>query len=440
MLFSRSANWLAKGNCVTERLYYRDSFRREFEANVLSCEREGDRWRVILERTAFYPTSGGQPHDLGWLGDAQVLEVVDSAPETASASSNASGAEQRQEVVHYTSAELPPGPVTGKLDWQRRIDHMQQHTAQHLLSAAFVELFGFQTKSFHLGRLTSTIDLDAPSILPRHLEEAERRTNEIILEDREVVVRFGTAEELAEAGIRKKVEREGVLRAIDIEGFDRQPCGGTHLARTGQAGLVLIRKLEHRRDLWRVEFVAGNRALAAARADFAVLTQAATLMTCALPEVPAGIAKWSEERRAQHGALKKLEERLAEHEARQWLAHETSKQVVNGSSEPPRVIAAIIEDATANYLRLLGAKLVAEAHVVALLANSVGGSIVFARTKDLSSGTSSETSDMGKLLSETVQGFGGKGGGSKDFAQGSVPSPGDAARVIQHAKDLLSSK
>ena len=138
-------------------------------------------------------------------------------------------------MVYYTSAEVAPGPVRGEIDWERRIDHMQQHTGQHLLSAAFIELFKFQTVSFHLGKESSTIDLEAPDIVPRHLAEAERRTNEIIFEDRIVSVRFGTAEELAEAGIRKKVDREGILRAIEVDGFDRQPCGGTHLERTGQA-------------------------------------------------------------------------------------------------------------------------------------------------------------------------------------------------------------
>ena len=213
---------------MTERLYYHDSSLCEFDAQVISCEQEGGRWKVVLDRTAFYPTSGGQPHDLGTLNGVPVIEVADA---------------EENKVVHYTTAEVPAGAVHGEIDWARRRDHMQQHTGQHLLSAAFIELFQFPTVSFHLGKEISTIDLEATVIVPRHLEEAERRVNEIIFEDRPVVIRFGTAEELAEAGIRKKVEREGMLRAIEVEGFDRQPCGGTHLERTGQAGLLLIRKL-----------------------------------------------------------------------------------------------------------------------------------------------------------------------------------------------------
>jgi len=410
---------------VTERLYYRDSFLREFDARVLSCEPEGDRWRVLLDRTAFYPTSGGQPHDTGKLGDATVVEVADTDDE---------------KVVHYTSAAVNPGPIHASIDWPRRIDHMQQHTGQHLLSAAFFELFNFHTVSFHLGRDISTIDLDAPSIVPRHLEEAERRTNEIILEDRVVAVRFGTAEELAEAGIRKKVDREGVLRAIEVEGFDRQPCGGTHLARTGQAGLLLVRKLERRRDAWRVEFVCGFRALAAARADFATLTQTASLLSCGLPDVPSVVAKTLEERRAQHGAGKRLEERLADLEAQALLTQSAqaaqggaNRQASTKDETARRVISAVLDDATPAYLGMLAAKIIAEPNVVVLLASRPTGHVVFAQTKGGSA-------DMGKLLREAVLDFGGKGGGTKDFAQGNIPQPADLDALLSRAKTCLERK
>jgi alanyl-tRNA synthetase len=395
---------------MTERLYYHDSFLREFEAHVISCEQEGERWRVTLDRTAFYPTSGGQPHDTGKLGGVPVVEVADG---------------EGHEVVHYTSAALPAGGVRGEIDWARRIDHMQQHTGQHLLSAMFIELFGFQTVSFHLGREISTIDLDTPAIVAPHLEEAERRTNEIIFEDRVVSVRFGTAEELAEAGIRKKVEREGVLRAIEIEGVDRQPCGGTHLARTGQAGLLLIRKVERRRDAWRIEFVCGYRAMGAARGDFATLTQAASLLSCGIPDLPVILGKTLDERRAQYGGMKRIEERLAGHESRALLASHPA-----AATSGARVIAGLIEDATPDYLKLLAGKLCAEARVVALLASRSSGHVVFAQTKGGSS-------DMGALLRETLKEFGGKGGGAKDFAQGSASDLSKAEQILARARERL---
>lgn len=395
---------------MTERLYYRNSFLREFDARVESCEQEGERWKVVLDRTAFYPTSGGQLHDLGKLNGVPVIEVADG---------------ENEKVVHYTSAAIPVGAVHGEIDWARRLDHMQQHTGQHLLSAAFIELFKFPTVSFHLGKDLSTIDLDAPAIVARHLEEAERRVNEIIFEDRVVGIRFGTAEELAEAGIRKKVEREGMLRAIEVAGFDRQPCGGTHLERTGQAGLLLIRRLERRRDLWRVEFVCGFRALAAARGDFEALGQAASLLSCGLPDVPAVLAKMIEEKRGLHSAVKRLEERRADQEARGLLAGPSV-----GNTGGGHVIAQVLEEATPGYLGLLAEKLVAEAGIVVLLGSRGSGHVVFAQAEGFAN-------DMGALLRETIKEFGGKGGGAKDFAQGSIPDPAKTNELLARAAERL---
>ena len=303
---------------------------------------------------------------------------------------------------------------------------MQQHTAQHLLSAAFVELFGFPTVSFHLGEEISTIDLDAPAVVPRHLEEAERRCNEIIFEDRVVEIRFGTAEELAESGIRKKVEREGILRAIEIDGFDRQPCGGTHLARTGQVGLLLIRKLERSRDRWRVEYVAGYRALAAARSDFSTLTQAASLLRCALQDVPAGITKSIEDRRALSTANKRLEGSLATVVAQGLLRQypETSNGVRFVVGTPP--------DATPTFLALLAAKLTSEENVITLLASHETGHVVAARSANLAQ-------DVGAILRESLKEFGGKGGGAKHFAQGSLPDPTQADAFIARARSRLAN-
>src|ERR1700722_10610698 len=253
---------------MTERLYYQDSFAHEFQATVQSCEPAANLWHVVLDRTAFYPTSGGQPHDLGTLAGIAVRDVVES---------------EAGEVIHVTDQSIPAGPVACAIDWPRRFDHMQQHTAQHILSAAFIKTARFETVSFHLGREVSTIDLAAPALVPRQLQEAEQRANEIIFEDRVVHIRYGTAAEFQAQGIRKTVAREGILRAIDIENFDRQPCGGTHVGRSGQIGLLLLRKVEKQKQTWRVEFVAGYRDLAAARFDREVLAQAAERIGCGMP-------------------------------------------------------------------------------------------------------------------------------------------------------------
>lgn len=397
----------------THRLYYDDAFLREFDAHVIACEPAGARWHVRLDRTAFYPTSGGQPFDTGQLNDAAVVDVSD---------------EHGDEIVHVTEQPLAVGAVHGAIDWTRRFDHMQQHTAQHMLSAAFIELFGFQTVSFHLGRDISTIDLATPSVVARHLDEAEQRVNKIIFEDREIKVRYGTAEELAKEGIRKKVEREGTLRVIDIAGFDRQPCGGTHLSRTGQAGMLLIRKCERQKQNWRVEFVAGLRALAAARTDLAKLRGAAEQIGCGMAELPQMVGKMQEERRTTQRESKKLSERLAELEAADLLANKAEVSA-DGAR---KIVNSVFEDATPSYLAMLAAKLVANQGVRIALASRSAKAIVLAQSAGLDG-------DMGALLRELLAKAGGKGGGSKVFAQGSVGDGAMLDAIVSEARAKLLS-
>ncbi|HET6199449.1 MAG TPA: DHHA1 domain-containing protein [Candidatus Acidoferrales bacterium] len=397
---------------MTERLYYDDSFLREFDAQVLACEPEGEpnaaRWRVRLDRTAFYPASGGQPFDTGRLGDATVIEVLDA---------------ENDEIIHSTDQPVAAGAVHAVIDWPRRFDHMQQHTAQHMLSAAFIELFKFQTVSFHLGRDISTIDLAAPSITPRQLEEAERRVNEIIFDDRPIAVRYGTADELAAQGIRKKVDREGTLRVIDIQAFDRQPCGGTHLARTGQAGTLLTRKCERQKGNWRVEFVAGWRALAAGSGDFAALRQAAEHLGCGMAELPENVRKIQEERRTSQRDAKKLTERLAELEAADLLA----RHAETSHDGKRRIIVFISDDASSSYLAILAAKIVATPNKRVILASRAAMAVVLAQSAGLGG-------DMGALLRELLAPVGGKGGGSKVFAQGTVPEISALDSIVDAAR------
>ncbi|HEV2287624.1 MAG TPA: DHHA1 domain-containing protein [Candidatus Acidoferrales bacterium] len=397
---------------MTERLYYNDSFLREFDAQVVACEPADGRWRVRLDRTAFYPTSGGQPFDTGTLNRVNVVEVLDDAADN---------------VIHLTEEPLNAGTaVHGVIDWTRRFDHMQQHTAQHLLSAAFIERFQFQTVSFHMGRDISTIDLATPSVVPRHLEDAESRVNEIICEDRPIKVRYGTAEELAADGIRKKVDREGTLRVVEIESFDRQPCGGTHLSRTGQAGLLLIRKCERQKQNWRIEFVAGFRALATAREDLVVLKKASEQFGCAMAKLPEMVGKAQEERRSLQREARKLTERLVELEAAELLGDET-KYSADGA---PKIVSVVSQDATASYLAMLAAKLVVNSGVRAILASRGAKTVVLAQSAELDG-------DMGAMLRELLAAVGGKGGGSKVFAQGTVSDMASLDKVVAGGRARL---
>src|SRR5712691_227160 len=190
---------------MTERIYYTDAYLTEFDATVLE-HADGGR-RAYLDRTAFYPTSGGQPFDRGRLAGAEVVEVMD----------------EGERIAHLLATPITEVRVRGCIDWARRFDHMQQHTGQHLLSAVFQERFGLPTVSFHLGAEICTIDLRGPEPSEEFLEGAERASNQVIFEDRPVIVRYGTADELSELGVRKEVDREGILRAIEIESADLQP-------------------------------------------------------------------------------------------------------------------------------------------------------------------------------------------------------------------------
>src|SRR5215467_8172516 len=274
---------------TTRRLYYDDAFQTEFTARIMYCEVlppdvssgiTGNAWSLILDRTAFYPTSGGQPNDLGKIGDSNVLDVRDAG----------------DEILHVVDRRPEDPDVKGCIHWPRRFDHMQQHTGQHLLSAMFQERFGRPTVSFHLGAEISTIDLRGAEPSQEILEGAERAANQIVFEDRAVTVRYGTAEQLSEMGARKEVDREGILRAIEIESADLQPCGGTHVKSTGQIGMILVRACTKIRQDWRVEFVCGGRAEKTARRDVHLLQQVAEKLNCASEDVVSSASRAAAER------------------------------------------------------------------------------------------------------------------------------------------------
>jgi len=387
---------------MTERLYYHDSFLNEFDATVLESIDLDGRPAVVLDRTAFYPSSGGQVHDTGALhfsgAQATVTDVIDS---------------EDGRILHITSVAVPAGAtVHGAVDSARRLDHIQQHSGQHVLSAAFIRLFNFPTLSFHMGAETCTIDLGTSSVSPGQMEQAERLANEVIAQDVPVSIRFAGLEEARTLGLRKLPPKQtGTLRVIDISGFDRTACGGTHVRATGQIGAILLRKLEKVRQGVRVEFVCGLRAVAAARQDFVTLSETATLYSAHLKDVPQQVRKSLEDLRSADRTEKKLLEDLAQLHAERLLASHTHGQ---------GAIVAVFPEREALFIRLVAQKLTAgKSAVVALLGSCAGQpALVFAQSPGLSS-------NMGQLLRETAAQLGGRGGGSADLAQGGFPA-GDA--------------
>src|SRR5215813_7882514 len=297
---------------MTQRLYYHDSFLYDFDARAIeSLEREG-KHAVVLDRTAFYPTSGGQVHDTGTLllednMEVAVVEVAD---------------EEDGRILHFTAQPVTSGTtVHGSVDAARRGDHMQQHSGQHVLSAAFIRLFNMPTVSFHMGAESCTIDLETAALTPAQVQQAEHLANEVVLEDRPVTVRFVALEEARQLGLRKLPPRQtGELRLIDISDFDLTACGGTHVRATGQIGSILLRKIEKVKQGMRVEFVCGLRAVSMARRDYTTLTEAAAVYSSHIYDVPEQIRKSLAETKSAAKAQHKLLEELAELYAQRLLA------------------------------------------------------------------------------------------------------------------------
>jgi alanyl-tRNA synthetase len=404
---------------ATRRLYYDDSFIENFEAELLSCElalpspaapAPAPSWEAVLDRTAFYPTSGGQPHDTGKLGDANVLEVREEAD---------------GEIVHIVDKPLESGEIKGCVNWPRRFDHMQQHTGQHLLSAMFQERFGLPTVSFHLGSEICTIDLRGPEPTDAILEGAERAANHVVFQDRPVTVRYGTAEQFAELGVRKEVDRPGILRAIEIEGADLQPCGGTHVQRTGQIGTILVRHCTKMRQDWRVEFACGRRAERVARQDSILLRGVAERLQCANDDVVFGVDRVINERDEHFKTAQTYLYRLAAADAALFL------QATPPGADGLRLIARVYqEDVETEYLGRFAAQLAKSEKTIALLARIPCGQLIFAQDP-------SARKDMNALLQRVLQQFGGKGGGTRDFARGKLTDATQAERAIEAAKAAL---
>jgi alanyl-tRNA synthetase len=411
---------------MTDRLYYHDSFLYDFDAEVREVS-ETPRPALVLDRSAFYPTSGGQVFDTGSIviSDAQGAETKLRVTEVAD--------REDGKVVHYIDAvkDIKPGMhVRGLIDPARRRDHMQQHSGQHVLSAAFVRLHNLHTVSFHMADDYCSIDLDTPTLTKEQVESAERLANDIILENRPVEVRLVSRDEASKLGLRKvPVADRDELRVIDIHDFDLSACGGTHVNQTGQIGCVLLRKTERVRQGWRVEFVAGQRAVVTARRDFTTLTEAAALFSANIYDVPQHAQKSLDEIRSLRKQREEAQEELAEAQAAALLV-ETPE--ANGC----KIIVRTFADREINFLKLLAQKITRlSPNAVALLAaTSPQPSFVFAQS---SSGQSGQVSDMGALMKETMAKLGGRGGGSKDMAQGGVPKPdGIEAALAEISKRL----
>jgi alanyl-tRNA synthetase len=383
---------------MTDRLYYSDSYIHEFEAAVTD-RADGSR-RIYLDRTAFYPTSGGQPFDTGLLGGVEVTDVLD----------------EGERVAHLLAAPLTADRVVGRIDWPRRFDHMQQHTGQHLLSAVVADLLGHQTIAVHFGRESSTLDLNAASWSLEEAQQAEQRANEVVVQNQPIEVSFEEAE--FALGLRKPSERTGQLRIITIRDVDRSACGGTHVRATGEVGSILIRKVERVRKGVRLEFLCGSRAIRRARSEYDVLSGSAATFSASAEELPRLIERQQDELKQTEVLNRELQAKLDLCRARELYGASTP--------ETTGIRRVLVREEGGSLESLRG---LAQAFTALPRGIFVG---VVPNPPALMLAVSEDTGiDAAVMLRGLLAGVGGRGGGSARSAQGIVPGRQQLETVIE---------
>ncbi len=393
---------------MTDRLYYSDPYLREFDATLVDTVSHEGKTALVLDRTAFYPTSGGQPFDVGRFDDVRVLETVD-------------GEDGR--ILHVVDRAPSSTTLHGVIDWTRRFDHMQQHTGQHVLSAAFAHLLNVRTESFHMGVEYSTIDL-ARAVTGVEIARAEAEANRVVWEDREVRIRFAEADEAAALGLRKESKREGTLRLIEVTDFDLSACGGTHVARTGAIGTIVVSATERVRGGSRITFLCGGRALTGFRALRDAVAGSVRALSVLPAELPAAIERLQAEGKELRKQLKDFQSKAALQEA----------DTLAATAEDAHGIKAVLASMSgwdAGGLKTIAARIAERSGYVAILVSDPPPlAIVVARGAGVSV-------DSGALLRKLIERHGGKGGGRPELAQGGGLTSA-APDVLQSARDLMN--
>jgi alanyl-tRNA synthetase len=395
---------------MTDRIYYIEPACRAFDALVMAVVDVEGTPAVVLDRTAFYPTSGGQPFDTGRLGTTEVLNTID----------------EGERVVHVVRAPLVVGDaVHGEIDWARRFDHMQQHTGQHVLSAAFDRLLDNRTMSFHMGGESSTIDL-AREVSPADVERCVDEANRVVWEDRPVTIRFASPEEVARLPLRKEPVRDGLLRLIEVSDFDLSACGGTHVARTGEIGVIAVTGAEKFRGGSRVTFVCGGRSLRALRVYRDAVAGSVRSLSVLPHELPAAVEKIQAESKQARKTIMRLQSELAVHEAARLIAASPELDGV-------RRVAHVLDGWDVSGLKAVASSMAAQGFVVAaLVGTSAPVAVVIARSAGVSV-------DANAVLQQLLTRFGGRGGGKPDLAQGAGLA-GDSKDIVAAARTLIGGR
>jgi alanyl-tRNA synthetase len=393
---------------MTQRLYFDDAYLRTFDARVVARGTRAGRPAVALDRSAFYPEGGGQPGDHGLLGE---IPVVDTQVED-------------DIVWHLLDGELPADEVHGTIDWARRFDFMQQHHGQHLLSAAFEQLYAAATVAVHMGEELCTVDVARPAFSAAEVAAAEELANRIVWENHPIDARFVDDATLATLSLRKPPGAYAQIRVVSVDGFDHSACGGTHPRRTGEVGSIVVRRWERRGETTRLEFVCGARALHDYRWKNSLIAGLAGALSVGAGELPDAIARLREAEERSRKALRAAEEQLVAYEARELLA---GAERIDGTPVVMREFA----DRQLDGIRRLAGQIAAGGGVALLGCSGAQAQLVYARAAEL-------PYDMGAILRRTVSLVGGRGGGRPESAQGGGPDSARISEALQAAREIIA--
>ncbi|MGJ7920162.1 alanyl-tRNA editing protein [Neobacillus sp. LXY-4] len=398
---------------MEHKLYYQDPYIQSFLANLTKqAQDENGNWYVVLDQTAFYPTGGGQPFDTGTIQQINVVNVE----------------EIEGEIRHYLESPLPNqnDKIQGTIDWTRRFDHMQQHAGQHILSAAFEELFDFQTVSFHLGSELLTIDLDTEELSEEQASKVEERANQIILENRPIQPTWVSPEEAGQYPLRKQLSVSEDIRLVIIPDFDYNGCGGTHPHSTGQVGSIKIVDWERQRKKIRVQFVCGNRVRTQLAEKHKVLKSLSPLLNAPESEMAAAVKKILDSLKETDKALEEAQEALLKFEAAELLQHKT---VIKNK----QIIGAVFENRSIQELQKLGRMLVSQSNeIIVILVSQTDQRLQLVCARGENAG-----GNMKQLIASLLQAINGKGGGNETFAQGGGEAVLSGEQLLNRALEQI---
>ena len=395
---------------ATRKLYLEDSYKVSFQATIVSCERQPDgRIAAILDETYFYPESGGQVCDRGVIGDVPITSVWEDDAEV---------------VYHGVEADIRPGPVSCRADWATRFDHMQQHTGQHLLSRAFIEVAGLQTVSFHMGEDACTIDLEGGELTAKSMEAAESLANTVIAENRPVIVRTVSPDELEDSALRKKLP-DGVteVRLVEIEDFDVIGCCGTHVRQTGELGLIKVLKSEKAKGAERVAFKVGHRAIEDYRFKHDVIRNLANRFTTSAVDLIEKIEKVDLESQLRRKEVQKLSKMLVAHEADALLGNAEKHRLGN-------LVWCVVAGYSDDFLRMLATELRGRKGTISVV-GSDSGTVICNAADGLAV-------DFAPVV-ESAKAVGGSGGGKGAFATVRLPRDVSVEEFVKNTVKTVQS-